>query len=257
MQNSLEVKRNDFQQIGADLATKMIILNEKRIQILSEKLREYYDVMKKYYGSCSESFNKTNRGELRMPIEDTFGTVKFKDLIASLRSEREAKKTQTTEKKEEEQESFEKIEQVAPNPSTQAAEQFTPNVQPFDQQQQQFTPTPVPQETIAFEARVAPQQESLSAADQQETNPFDMQQNNPLDVKFIPRVQQESNPFEVQQESNPFDVQLTATPSHLDVTVSNPFSATSSPQFAAPEFSANDFAQEFASFTLREDGGSV
>lgn len=56
-QNGLESKRNAFQQLGSDLATKMILLTEKRIQILGSRIQDYLNVNRKYYSACAQVFS--------------------------------------------------------------------------------------------------------------------------------------------------------------------------------------------------------
>jgi len=46
-------RKEEYTRLGEDLMTKMILLNEKRVQILSAQLRNYHKALRQYYSQCS------------------------------------------------------------------------------------------------------------------------------------------------------------------------------------------------------------
>src|SRR5690349_2453888 len=72
-----------------------------RIQLLSQKLNEYFIVMRKYYGNCAQAF--LIESENTSQSGDNFGTDKFRHLMQTLREER-AREVEDNKRREIEEE---------------------------------------------------------------------------------------------------------------------------------------------------------
>lgn len=103
-----------------------------------------------------------------MPIEDTYGTVKFKELIGSLRSEREAEKQ---EEKEEEGETLAPPETQVETPTTATVQHVTPPAQ----QVETSVPPTTQHVTYAAPPQVNPFNGSVEVPPEQPHDPFEVQ----------------------------------------------------------------------------------
>jgi len=71
-------RKEEFTQLGLDLTTKMILLNEKRVQILAARVKDYHSALKKFYTYCARELQK--KVPLNINAQDV-STREFKQII--------------------------------------------------------------------------------------------------------------------------------------------------------------------------------
>jgi len=86
----------EFTQLGDDLTTKMIILNEKRVQILSSQLGNYHKAFRQYYSQCSTLLLSKTPID---PKEYDITTEEFKEIIGENSSDNKQIATLTNSEK--------------------------------------------------------------------------------------------------------------------------------------------------------------
>jgi len=79
-ESRVEVKKEEFQQLGDDVVTKMILMLEKRSQILQEHLRKYHTSLHTYFSQSSLGISQCHSLEARHFLKKDY-TDEFKKIV--------------------------------------------------------------------------------------------------------------------------------------------------------------------------------